>query len=632
MEHVYKVRVGEKIGKEDFVEKLSELNYQRETSVEQPGEYAERGGIVDIYPLSYRAPIRINFIFDQVDSIRDFSPSDGKSITEFEELYLLPVKDVFLKRTRRLSESFQAFEPLTELRDIKRGDFVVHLEYGIGKFLGSKMIQVEGAEKRHIAIEYLDKEILYIPWDKTQPLERYIGIGGKKPKLSKLNGKEWKRIKERTRIALEGMAHEMVRLQAKRNTLSGIVFKSNKKWEDEFNQEFPYEPTNDQTKAFREVLFDMESKKPMDRLICGDVGFGKTEVALRAAFRAVTNDKQVMFLAPTTILAEQHYLVLKHRMRNFAARVELLSRYLDKKEQKTIVEQVKNGAVDIVVGTHRVLSKDIQFKNLGLVVVDEEQRFGVKHKEKIKHFRELVDVLTLTATPIPRTLYLSLLGIRDMSIINTPPKQRLPVITEVLEYDDNRVKSAIEFELERKGQVFFVHNRVQSIEKMYHHLKNLLPNVSFGVAHGQMEPEALEKVMEQFMNGKINCLISTNIIESGLDIPNANTILINRADAFGLSELYQLRGRVGRFHEKRQAYAYFLVPRNWVLTQDAKKRLNAIERFSELGSGFKVAMEDLELRGAGNILGPEQSGFVYQVGFDLYCRMLRKVIEDQKKS
>lgn len=632
MEHVFKLRLGEKIGKEGLLAKLAELNYRAERTVAQPGEFAYRGSIVDVYPVSYRAPIRVNFELDDVESIRDFSLQDGRSLTSFEELFLLPVNEIFFKRAQRLRERFEAFEALTELKDIERGDYVVHLEYGIGRYLGSKMIEVGGAPKRHIAIEYADREILYVPADADEMLERYIGIGGKRPKLSKLNGKEWKRLKEKTRVALQGVARDMINLQAKRSTLHGFAFESNPDDEREFAGTFPFEPTEDQVKAFQDVSVDMENPQPMDRLICGDVGFGKTEVALRAAFKAVLNGKQVVFLAPTTILAEQHYVVLKHRMNNFPVRVELLSRFRSKKEQGEVVKQVQDGAVDIVVGTHRLLSGDVGFRDLGLVVVDEEQRFGVKDKERIKRFRELVDVLTLTATPIPRTLYLSLLGVRDMSIIDTPPKQRLPIMTEILEYDDDKVKRAIELELGRKGQVYFVHNRVESIEKIHRHLKELVPEAAFGVAHGQMDPSELEKVMSDFIEQKMDCLISTNIIESGLDIPNVNTMIINRADTFGLSDLYQLRGRVGRYHVERQAYAYFLVPRNWVMTQDARKRLAAIERFSELGSGFKVAMEDLEIRGAGNILGKEQSGFIYQIGFDLYCRMLRKAVEEEKEN
>lgn len=627
---VARYQVGSKTSKEEFLRKLQDLSYLEDQMVRAPGEYAHRGGIVDVYPVSYRAPIRIQFENDTIAFIRDFSIDNGKSLTEFEELFLLPVSEAFQRRSERMRQVFETFQPISELRDIKRGDIVVHIDYGIGKYLGSKMLRIQGVDKRHLAIEYADQEILYVPTDQTIPIERYIGVGSKRPKLSKLHSKEWKRLKERTRIALQGIARDLLSLQAKRSMLHGFSFKPNQEWESEFAEGFTFEPTKDQVKAFAEVASDMEQEKPMDRLICGDVGFGKTEVAIRAAFRSVINGKQVAFLAPTTILAEQHYLVLKRRMKPFGVRVALLSRFRSKKEQKEAVAQIKSGAMDIAIGTHRLLSKDIEFKNLGLVIVDEEQRFGVKHKERIKHFRELVDVLTLTATPIPRTLYMSLLGVRDMSVIDTPPKQRLPIITEVLEYDDLQVKSAIEREVARGGQVYFVHNRVQSIEKIHCHLRELLPNIKFDVAHGQMDPETLEKVMSAFIDGKTHCLIATNIIESGLDIPNVNTILVNRADGFGLSDLYQLRGRVGRYHTERQAYAYFLVPRNWVLTQDAKKRLDAIERFSELGSGFKIAMEDLEIRGAGNILGSEQSGFIYQVGFDLYCRMLRRAIEEEK--
>ncbi len=630
MEPVFKVRVGETFDKNDFLAKLSSLNYQRVEIVHTPGEFTHRGGIVDVFPISYRAPVRVNFHFDQIESIRDFSLQDGQSLTAFEELFLLPIPETFLKRAHKFGERFEAFEPLTELKDLSRGDLVVHLDYGVGKYLGSKMIKMSGNLKRHIAIEYADAEILYVPADQIDLLDRYIGLGGRRPKLSKLHGKEWKKIKEKTRIALEGTARDMIALSAKRSTLQGFSFQSFPDWEEKFAAGFTYEPTKDQLKAFREVAEDMSQPKPMDRLICGDVGFGKTEVALRAAFRAVLNGKQAAVLAPTTVLVEQHYVVLKKRMDGFGVRVELLSRFRDRKRQKEIVSQVNAGKIDVIIGTHRLLSRDITFHDLGLVVVDEEQRFGVRHKERIKHFRELVDVLTLTATPIPRTLYLSLLGVRDMSVIDTPPKQRLPIITEVMEYDERIVKKAIEEELARKGQVYFVHNRVESIEKIYLQLKKLLPSVSFSVAHGQMEPVRLERAMTDFIEGKIDCLISTNIIESGLDIPNVNTILINRSDAFGLSDLYQLRGRVGRYHVERQAYAYFLVPKNWVLTQDARKRLSAIEKFSELGSGFKIAMEDLEIRGAGNILGAEQSGFIYQVGFDLYCRILRKAVEEEK--
>ncbi len=629
---VFRLRVSETISQAELLEKLQSLNYHEEKIVEEPGEYAVRGATLDIYPLSYRAPIRIHFRLDQIESIRDYSLIEGKSLTTFEELFLLPVTESFLKRRARLRSHFEEFEPIAGLEDIHVGNYVVHIEYGIGRFLGTKTLKISGSPKRHLAIEYANQEILYLPFDQHQLLERYLGLEGKKPKLTRLQSKEWTKIKERTRLAVKGVAREMVRLQAKRNVLPGFQFVQDTDWQREFEKAFPYEETPDQGRATEEVKRDMERAKPMDRLLCGDVGYGKTEVAIRAAFKAVLSGKQVVLLVPTTLLAEQHYLTLKRRMKDMPVRIDLLSRYRGPKDQKKVIAQLKEGAIDIIIGTHRLLSKDVLFKDLGLVVVDEEQRFGVGHKEKLKFLRETVDVLTLTATPIPRTLYLSLLGVRDMSVIETPPKQRLPIITEILEFDDQRIKQAVNRELERKGQIYFVHNRIESIEKIHMYLKKLLPQVSFGVAHGQMPVTALEKVMNQFIDGKTDCLISTNIIESGIDIPNVNTIIVNRADTFGLADLYQLRGRVGRFHMARQAYAYFLVPRDWVLTQDAEKRLAAIERFSELGAGLKIALEDLEIRGAGNVLGHEQSGFIYQVGFDLYCRMLKEAVQEEKEA
>ncbi len=629
---VFRLSVGEQISHDEFLQKLNELNYHEIKTVEEPGDFAVRGAAFDIYPLSYRAPIRIHFHLDQIESIRDYSLHEGKNLTTFEELFLLPVTEAFLRRKARLKSHFEEFEPVAALEDIRAGDYIVHIEYGIGKFLGTKTLKISGSPKKHLAIEYAHQEIIYLPFDQHQLLERYLGLEGKKPKLTRLQSKEWVRIKERTRASIRGIARDMVRLQAKRSVVHGFSFPGDDDSQTEFETSFPYEETPDQRRATEEVKRDMESSKPMDRLLCGDVGYGKTEVAVRAAHKAVFAGKQVAFLVPTTLLAEQHYLTIKRRIKDTAVCVELLSRYRGPGEQKKVIERLKKGKVDIIIGTHRLLSKDVSFQDLGLVMIDEEQRFGVRHKEKLKFLRETVDVLTLTATPIPRTLYLSLLGVRDMSVIETPPKQRLPIVTEVLEFEDERIKQAFNRELERKGQIYFVHNRVESIEKIHAYLKQLMPHVSFGVAHGQMPVTSLEKVMNHFIEGKIDCLISTNIIESGIDIPNVNTILVNRADAFGLSDLYQLRGRVGRFHEVRQAYAYFLVPRDWVMTQDAEKRLAAIERFSELGSGLKIALEDLEIRGAGNVLGHEQSGFIYQVGFDLYCRMLKEAVEEEKQT
>lgn len=623
-----KLRAGQEISREMLEDLLRELRYQKTDYVTRPGEYAIRGGVVDIYPLTYRLPVRLEFRAEQLLTIRDFSPAEGKSLSDYEEVLLIPLTEVFARKIAAKAKDFQAYEPVAEIRDLRQGDYIVHLKYGIGRFLGLKTLQVKGEKRKHLAIEYADREILYL--EVGEPLERYIGGEGRAPRLTKLHGKEWERIKERTQKAVSEVAHQMLEIQAKRESNRGIAFPKDHAWQKQFEDEFPFEATPDQKQAIEDVKRDLESTKPMDRLIAGDVGYGKTEVAMRAAFKAVTAGKQVAILVPTTVLAEQHYVVLKNRVKSFPVTVEVLSRFRSKKDQAGIIQSLKKGTTDIVIGTHRLLSKDIEFKNLGLLIIDEEQRFGVRHKERLKHLRAMLDVLTMTATPIPRTLYMSIVGVRDMSAINTPPKTRLPIETYIVEYDENTVIHAIQREISRGGQIYFIHNRVQSIEKVHEQLSELMPKVRFGVGHGQMHPDELEKVMEDFMEHRIDCLIATNIIESGIDIPNANTILVNRADLFGLADLYQLRGRVGRYHEKRQAYAYFLVPKNWVLPKDAEKRLAAIERFTDLGSGFKIALEDLEIRGAGNLLGHEQSGFIHAVGFDLYCRMLRKAIEDEK--
>ncbi len=628
MEALERLYVGQTIERSDLETLLQKLRYRRRDFVSGPGEYADRGAVVDIYPVSYRAPVRLNFDLDTIASLHDFSPHEGKSLTRFEEVLLVPLSEPFESSANRMRKRFESFDPLTEITELEPGDFVVHIRYGIARYLGTKKIEIKGIAKRHLALEFADHEILYL--DMAEPLERYIGVEGKKPKLTKLHSKEWERAKAKTRLAVENIARDLLSLQAKRELSLGTTFPQDSEWQKKFEDEFPFEETPDQTKAAYEIKQDMESPRPMDRLLCGDVGFGKTEVAMRAAFKTVMAGKQAAFLVPTTVLAEQHTLVFKERTKNFPFTIEVLSRFRTSKNQKEVLKRLREGKVDVIVGTHRLLSSDVQFKDLGLVIVDEEQRFGVAHKEKLKKLRELVDVLTLTATPIPRTLYLSLMGVRDMSVITTPPRTRLPIETYVIEYDDRKIAEAVQRELAREGQIYFVHNRIASIERVYEHLKNLLPGVRFGVAHGQMHAHELEKVMKAFLEKKIDCLITTNIIESGLDIPNANTIIVNRADRFGLADLYQLRGRVGRFVGKRQAYAYFIVPRNWVITIDAEKRLEAIERFTELGAGFKIAMKDLEIRGAGNVLGHEQSGFIFAVGFDLYCRMLRRAVDELK--
>lgn len=511
-----------------------------------------------------------------------------------------------------------------DYHELQIGDFVVHEQHGIGQYLGLRTLEVGGTQRDYLFIQYAGNDKLYIPVEQLDAVRKYIGVEGKKPKLSALGGGEWSRIKARVQASVQELAKELLTLYAARETESGHMFSPDHPWQREFEAAFPYEETPDQLQAIREVKSDMEKKRPMDRLLCGDVGYGKTEVALRAAFKAIMDGTQVAFLVPTTVLAQQHYRNFVERFNGFPVTLGLLSRFQSAAEQKETIRAIREGQVDLVVGTHRLLSKDLRFRNLGLLVVDEEQRFGVRHKEKIKLLRQNVDVLTMTATPIPRTLHMSLAGVRDMSVIETPPENRYPVQTYVLEYSDTLVREAILREVGRKGQVYFVHNRVQSIDKWAAYLHELLPGVRLGVAHGQMPEVQLEKVMVAFLQGEYDVLLSTTIVEAGLDIPNVNTIIIHDADKFGLAQLYQLRGRVGR--SNRIAYCYLTYQKDKVLTEVAEKRLQAIKEFTELGSGFKIALRDLEIRGAGNILGPEQHGFMMSVGFDLYVKLLEDAV------
>jgi transcription-repair coupling factor (superfamily II helicase) len=533
-----------------------------------------------------------------------------------------------------------------DFTDLEEGDLVVHLQYGIGKFLGLK--NLPATSSRHpsnlnlqlstgtecLVIEYApansgdEPPKLYVPVTEAHLVGKYVGAGKAHPPLNTLGGTRWAKAKEQTEKAVRDIAAEMLRIQAARETQPGHAFKPDVPWQREFESAFIFEETPDQITAISETKTDMERPKPMDRLICGDVGFGKTEVAIRAAFKAVMDGRQVAILVPTTVLAQQHFNVFCERMADYPVRIELLSRFRTRREQQRVVKDLAGGSVDIVIGTHRLIQSDITFKELGLVVIDEEQRFGVLHKEKFKRLRTMVDVLTLSATPIPRTLYLALTGARDMSTIQTPPHDRLPVETIATQYDERVIRDAIQRELNRGGQVFFLHNRVMTIETMRSKLQSLVPQARIVVGHGQMDSDELEEVMTKFVNGEADVLLSTTIIESGLDIPNANTIIIDRADRFGLSDLYQLRGRVGRY--KHQAYAYLLLPRHASLLNDVRKRISAIRQYSTLGSGFKIAMRDLEIRGAGNLLGAEQSGHITAVGFELYCQLLKQSVSSLK--
>ena len=537
--------------------------------------------------------------------------------------------DIFGTEHKKKKRKTYDGQHIGSLNDLTFGDYVVHENHGLGIYRGIEKIEVEKVTKDYIKIEYGDGGNLYVPATGLDVIQKYASAdAAKKPKLNKLNSVEWKNTKTRVRGAVRDLAKELVELYALRSSKKGFACEEDTVWQKEMEDLFPFEETDDQLRAIEEIKRDMESTRIMDRLLCGDVGYGKTEVALRAAFKAVSNGKQVVVLVPTTILAQQHYNTFTQRMMNYPVRIELLSRFRTPAQQKAVIEGLKKGSVDIVIGTHRVLSKDIQPKNLGLLIVDEEQRFGVAHKEKIKQLKGDVDVLTLTATPIPRTLHMSLIGIRDMSILEEPPVDRLPIQTFVLEQNDEMVREAICRELARGGQVYYVYNRVHGIDEVAAGLQKMLPEANVAYAHGQMTERALEKIMYEFINGEIDVLVSTTIIETGLDISNVNTMIIADADRLGLSQLYQLRGRVGRTN--RTAYAFLMYKRDKMLKEIAEKRLAAIKEFTELGSGFKIAMRDLEIRGAGNLLGAEQSGHMEAVGYDLYCKLLNEAVKEIK--
>ena len=528
------------------------------------------------------------------------------------------------RRTERRRSANRAF--LSDLRDLKVGDLVVHVDHGIGVFVGLKQIGVGDQQQEFLELRYAGEDKLFVPVERLDLVQKYTGAS--RPPIDRLGGATWERAKTRVKKAMRDMAEELLKLYAARKAVPGHAFSADSHWQQEFEDAFPYDLTVDQDSAITDIKKDLESTTPMDRLLCGDVGYGKTEVSMRAAFKAVMDGKQVAFLAPTTILAFQHEKTLRERFAGFPVSIDMVSRFRSKQEQKDTLERLAEGKLDIIVGTHRLLSKDVQFRDLGLLVVDEEQRFGVAHKERIKQMKRKVDVLTMSATPIPRTLNMSLVGIRDMSVIETPPKDRLAIQTNVVKFDQQVIQRAIRHELERGGQVYFVHNRVESIYAIGDLLRRLVPEARIVVGHGQMDEEQLERAMLDFVARKFDVLLATTIVENGLDIPNANTILINRADRYGLSQLYQLRGRVGR--SDRPAYAYLLIPPEDTLTPVAKKRLAAMKEFSDLGSGFRVAALDLEIRGAGNLLGGEQSGQIETVGFEMYMKLLEETVRELK--
>ena len=533
-----------------------------------------------------------------------------------------------VKRKKKLSSTFKDSEKIV-FADLKPGDIVVHQTHGIGQFIGVNTITADGVTKDYIKIKYRNDDILYVPTNSLDSVRKYIGGGdNSSPRLNKLGGKEWSATTSKVKKNLEAVAKDLIELYAKRQKIKGFSFSPDTPWQKQFEDSFPYTETDDQLRCIQDVKKDMEKPQPMDRLLCGDVGYGKTEVAIRAAFKAVMDQKQVAYLVPTTILANQQYEEFKTRMQEFAINVELLNRFKTKKEQDEIIKKLKLGEVDVVVGTHRLLSEDVNFKDLGLLIIDEEHRFGVKDKEKIKKLRTNIDVLTMTATPIPRTLHMSIVGVRDMSVIYEPPHNRKPVQTYVLEYDQEVITEAITKEIERGGQVFYLFNQVEGIEKKANEISMLVPEAKVGFAHGKMSGRELEEIMESFINQEINVLVCTTILESGIDIPNANTIIVENADRLGLAQLYQIRGRVGR--SDKQAYAYITYKRDKLLSEVADKRLKAIKEFTEFGSGFKIAMRDLEIRGAGSMLGEMQHGHMEQVGYDTYCKLLDEVIKEMQ--
>ena len=543
-----------------------------------------------------------------------------------KELFNKISKDITSKKYNYKKENIEFIE---NINDIKEGDYVVHRIHGVGKYLGLSQMEIDGEYKDYLTIEYANNDKLHIVAEQINMLSRYRGVqGGSIVKLSKMGGSEWNNVKKKTKAALEDVARELINLYASRKVSKGIKFDPDTPWQYELEESFPYTETDDQMKAIIETKQDMEKESPMDRLICADVGFGKTEIALRAAFKAITSGKQVVLVVPTTILALQHYETFKQRFSPYPVSVELLTRFKSKSEQKKILTKLSMGEVDLVIGTHRLLQSDVGFKDLGLLIIDEEHRFGVKHKEKLKSLKKNIDILSMSATPIPRTLYMSLSGIKNLSVINTPPQNRLPIKTKVCEMDDNTIKNAINYELDREGQVFVLYNRVDTIYEFASYIQKLVPNAKIAVGHGKLDEKTLEQVMVDFLEGQYNVLVATTIIESGLNIENANTIIIIDSDKFGLAQLYQLRGRVGR--SQRQAYCYCLYKKSKSLTEEAIKRLRAINDFTTLGSGYQIALRDIEIRGVGNLLGTKQHGHMMNVGFDTYCELLDEAIREFK--
>jgi len=619
-----KIYTNKALSLEGVSQELINLGYRRADEVLEEGDFSLHGDTLEIFPVNFTFPLRLEWEFDVVRKIYSFDKTLNKKIIDYDFLIVIPH---FKKVKKYTSEDL----PLEAVLRLKKGDYIVHTKYGIGKFIGVKKLKLKEKEDYYFEIAYDNNDKLYVSKEDAHLIQKYTSFSIRAPKLSRLGSQEWVRTKMKVERGIKEFALAMLRMEAQRKLMGGFKFSKDVPWQSQFEKTFPYEETPDQFKAVTETKLDMQNAACMDRLICGDVGYGKTEVAMRAVFKAVMDNKQVAFLVPTTILAYQHYKNLSQRVKDFPVKVEMLSRFRTPAEQERIIRALHEGKIDIIVGTHRLTSDDVAFKDLGLLVIDEEHRFGVEHKEKIKKLKIGIDVLTLTATPIPRTLYMSLIGIKNISLIKTPPKDRLAVKTKIIQYNRQILRDAITREIERGGQVFFIHNRIETIPRWEKILKSILPEkIKIAVIHGRLSSGEIETVMFDFIEKKVDCLLSTAIVESGLDIPSAYTIIISDAHTFCLADLHQLRGRVGRFNV--QAFAYLLVPNISSISSESRQRLEMIEQYSHLGAGFEVAMSDLELRGAGNILGREQHGFVWMIGFDLYCRILKKEIEYLKEA
>jgi transcription-repair coupling factor (superfamily II helicase) len=614
----FKLYTRKAISLDEAVKQISALGYNRHSAVSAEGDFSLKGDTLEIFPVNFNYPLRVEWQFDEIEKIYSFDKSNNQKIIGYDLLIIIP----FSKHKKYKSEDL----PLDAVLRIKPGDYVVHSRYGIAKFIGMKNMPINGKDEYYFDLEYADKDKMYVSKEEAHLVQRYVNFGVKGPKLTKLGTKEWSRLKERVEAGIKTYALAFLRMEAQRQLIGGTAYSKDGELQRAFEETFPYEETEDQINAIADVKRDMENGICMDRIICGDVGYGKTEVAMRAAVKAVNDGKQVAFMVPTTVLAYQHYLNFSARSKDLPFTVEMLSRFRTPAQQDKIISNVFEGKVDIVIGTHRLLSKDIRFKDLGLLIIDEEHKFGVEHKELLKKMKIGIDVLTLSATPIPRTLYMGITGVKNISLMKVPLPGRMSVHTELMEFNVAKLSTAISREIDRGGEVFVVNNRIESIFDLATKLKAALPQkVKVAVIHGRLPAKDIENAMRDFIDKKINCLISTAIVESGIDIVSANTMIINNAQSFGLADLHQLRGRVGR--KDVQAHAYLVVPSIGALAPDARRRLELVEDFSHLGAGFEIAMNDLELRGAGNILGHEQHGFVWMVGFDLYCRLLKKEIE-----